>query len=132
MVVLLVHGRAGVAECRMQACPVVPALDEAEDGCAGGAPRGPDVRVDELFLEGREEAFGDRVVPTRPWSADARPGVIAVQDFAVRRAGVLTPAVRMTDEACRRRRLVNAMCSAAVASSVRRWSVSAQPTTFLE
>ena len=41
-------------------------------------------------------------VPTRPWSADALPGVIAVQDFAVRRAGVLTPAVRMTDEACRR------------------------------
>ncbi len=45
----------------MQACPVVPAFDEAEDGCVGGAPRGPDVRVDELFLEGREEAFGDRV-----------------------------------------------------------------------
>src|SRR6266542_5416774 len=61
MVVLLVTGRAGVLERGVKPRPVVPAFDEAEDGRPCGAARGPDVRVDQLRLEGGEEALRHRV-----------------------------------------------------------------------
>ena len=50
---------------------VVPADDELEDGRLGNAASGPDVAVDQLGFQGREEAFGDRIVPARAWFADA-------------------------------------------------------------
>ena len=114
----------------MAAVAVVEALQVLEDRRPGVLACRPAGAVEQFGLERGEEALGGGVVPAGARPADAGACAMLGQDGrCTRRSG--------TD--CRGpsggsgRRLVvgvvSAMCSASVASSVRRWSASAQPTT---
>ena len=86
--------------------------------------------MEQFGLERGEEALGGGVVVAGARPADAGAGAMLGEDAGVRGAQILTAAVRMVDQAgCLVVDVVSAMCSASVASSVRRWSASAQPTT---
>src|SRR5579859_3334587 len=77
---------------------VVPAGDELEDGQLRVTTGRPNVAVDQLILEGGQEALGHRVIPARSWSSDALACLVSRQQFAVRAAGVLDAAVGVMDQ----------------------------------
>jgi hypothetical protein len=56
-------GRTAVAERAVEALDVVPALDVVEDGAPQTFTSRPRPGLDELALDGGEEALGDGVVP---------------------------------------------------------------------
>jgi len=72
--------RTEVAERRMAALAVVEGLDVLEDRAPRGGARRPAVPVQEVELEGREEALGDGVVPAIAWPAEAGTDPVALEN----------------------------------------------------
>ncbi len=78
-----VLGGAEVAQRGVQPLSVVEHLDEVEHGSAGLGRGGPRVPVDQLGLEGGEEAFGDGVVPGLAGTLGALGDAVSVEQPAV-------------------------------------------------
>src|SRR5918996_3910789 len=79
MVAVFELGRRAVAEGGMAALAVVEGLDVLEDGGPGLLPGGPTLAMEQLGLEGGEEALGDGVVPAGAGAADALADVLLGQ-----------------------------------------------------
>ena len=77
---------------------VVEALDPLEDREAGGFSCAVVLVVDELGLEGVEEALGDGVVEAVPRPAHARDEAVAVEQGLVGGRRVLAAAIGVVDE----------------------------------
>ena len=119
------------AQSGMAAVLVVPTGNQLEDGQLRLATGWPDMAVDQLRLEGGEEALGHRIVPAGAGPTDALARLMGRQQLAVDRTGVLVywlPRSVCWISPGFGRRVSSAICSAAVASSVRRWSAMARPT----
>src|SRR5437667_12884976 len=80
----------GVLERGVEAAPVVPALDEAEDLGACGASGGPDVAIGQFFLECVKEALGDGIVPAGARPSHTLPETAFSEYFGICGAGVLS------------------------------------------
>jgi hypothetical protein len=81
----------------MTTAPVVKDLDVLEDGQLRRSPVRPGVAIDELLLEGCEEAFGNDVVLARRRTADALHKPRLPQGRPERHRRVLTTAVAVKD-----------------------------------
>jgi hypothetical protein len=121
MVAVFEVGWREVAEGGMAALAVVEDLDVLEDSGPGLLPGGPVLAVEQLGLEGGEEALGDGVVPAGAGAADALAGVPVGQPGRVGAGEVLGAAVGVVD-----------LARESSACSVRWWSASDQPTTRRE
>ena len=91
-----------VAKRRMPPLPIVEALEVIEELGARRRPGGPGRVVDQLDLEGREEALGDGVVPAIAPAAHTAGDPVLRQHPLVVAAGILTSAIRMMQQARRR------------------------------
>src|SRR6188508_2522263 len=89
MVAVFELGRREVAEGGMAALAIVEGLDVLEDGGPGLLAGGPGLAMEQLGLEGGEEALGDGVVPTGAGTADALPQVLVGQPVGVGAGQVL-------------------------------------------
>ena len=69
--------------CRMKPGDVVEAFDVFGDVGLGLPPRAVDAAIDELFLEGREEALGNGVVETIALMAHGRAHAVLPQRLAI-------------------------------------------------
>lgn len=85
----VIRGTA-VAEGAVQAARVVPALDVLEDGTAKPRPGLPRTCVDQLALDGGEEALGHGVVPALTGHADREHHAVGPGQLPVVPTGVLT------------------------------------------
>src|SRR5688500_13056562 len=83
MVAVFEVGWREVAEGGMAALAVVEDLDVLEDSGSGLLPGGPGLAVQQLGVEGGEEALSDRVVPARAGMADALAQVVSSQPVGV-------------------------------------------------
>src|SRR5215204_7605715 len=83
MVAELELGRCKVAEGGMAALAVVEGLDVLEDGRLCLLPGGPGLAVEQLGLEGGEEALGDGIVPTGAGATDALAQVVVGEPVGV-------------------------------------------------
>src|SRR5215212_721413 len=99
MVTELEVGRGEVAEGGMAALAVVEGLDVLEDGRLCLLPGGPGLTVEQLGLEGGEEALGDGVVPTGAGATDALAQVVGSQPVGVGTGQVLGAPIRVVDQA---------------------------------
>src|SRR5687768_3175108 len=83
---------AAIAERRMAPLAVVPALDVLEAGAARGGAGGPRVAVEELALEGGEEALGHGRAPaTTSLAARDCGGAHQARDPLARTADAVRP-----------------------------------------
>ena len=78
-----VLGRAEVAQRGVQPLAVVEHLDEVEHRAAHLGSAGPRLPVDQLGLEGGEEALRDGVIPALPGTREALNDAVCVQQPAV-------------------------------------------------
>src|SRR4051794_40310205 len=99
MVVAFEVGGREVAEGGMAALAIVEGLDVLEDRGPGLLPGGPALAVEQLGLEGGEEALGDGVVPAGAGAADALADLPVGQPARVGVGEVLGAPVRMMDQA---------------------------------
>ena len=118
-----------VAEAAVAADPVVEDLDVVEHRGPGLGRARPGRAVDELGLEGGEEALGHGVVVAVADRAHGRRDAGLAQPPPEGEARVLASVVGVVDEAVAGRRRTMAMSRAAVTSSVRMWVAIDQPTT---
>ena len=86
----------------MPPLPVVEALKVIEALGARRRPGGSGRVVDQLDLEHRKEALGDGVVPGVAPAAHTSGDSVLLQHPLVVAAGVLTPAIRIMQQARRR------------------------------
>ena len=86
--------------------------------------------VDELSLDGGEEALGHGVVPAFTLAAQRQHDAVVLGQFAVVAAGVLAAAVGVEDRPGRRAAVGEGHVEGVGDRSVRMWSASAQPTTW--
>ena len=94
----LVLDRADVPESGVPTTTVVEGLDVFEDRCTGLGTTDIVVSMDELCLEGREEALRDRIVPAIALAAHAADNPLSAELTPVFLARVLDTAVRVMDE----------------------------------
>src|SRR6266571_6741616 len=90
---------AEIPERRMPPLPIVEALEVLEELGARRRPRGPGRVVDQLDLQRREKALGDGVVPAIAPTAHTADDPVLSQHPLVVAPGVLTPAIRMVQQA---------------------------------
>src|SRR5918997_256153 len=102
MVAVFELGWREVAEGGMAALAVVEGLDVVEDGGPGLLAGPPGLSVEQLGLEGGEEALGDGVVPTGAGAADALADLPVGQAGGVGVGEVLGTPVGVVDPAGRR------------------------------
>src|SRR5688500_8209655 len=102
MVAVFEVGWREVAEGGMAALAVVEDLDVLEDSGSGLLPGGPGLAVQQLGLEGGEEALSDRVVPARAGMADALAQVVSSQPVGVGTGQILGAPISVVDQAGRR------------------------------
>src|SRR5262245_40203210 len=102
MIVGLERSRRLVAEGGVPALAVVEDLDEVEDRRPCLLAGRPGEAVDELDLEGGEEALGDGVIPAGARPAEALGDAVAGEEPGVVGGGVLAAAIGVVDQAGRR------------------------------
>src|SRR5215510_16402782 len=90
---------AEIAKRRMPPLPIVEELEVVEELGPGRRPSGPGHVVDKLDLQRREEALRDGIVPANSPAAHAADDPMLLQHTLVGATGVLTPAVRMMQQA---------------------------------
>src|SRR6266851_3730552 len=86
----------------MPPLPIVEELEILEEVGARRRPSGPGRVVDQLNLQRREEALGHGVVPAIAPATHTADDPVLRQHPLVVAAGVLTPAIRMMQQAGRR------------------------------
>ena len=82
----------------MAAARVVPAFDEVEHGPAGFGLRAEAVSIEQLALEGREEALAQRVVVRVAHAAHRRPDAGLATAPAVGERCVLAASIRVMND----------------------------------
>src|SRR3954468_12094878 len=87
----LVVGGAEVAQCGVPAAGVVEALEVAEDGVGQLLAGGPGMPVEQLGLQGGEEALGQAIVQAVADAAHRAEQAGLAQPLPERPAGVLRP-----------------------------------------
>src|SRR4029453_2831983 len=107
-----------VAKGAVQPGAVVPG-DVLHGGAAGGRSGGPGLLVEALAFQGREERFGERVVPALPGAAGRQGDRQGRSEGGVVAAGVLATAIGMEHEAGAGSRAATALVNASATSSVR-------------
>jgi len=83
MVAVFKLGRREVAEGGVSALAVVEGLDVLEDGGLGLPSGAPGLTMEQLGLEGGEEALGDGVVPAGAGAANAWASVVLEETIGV-------------------------------------------------
>src|SRR5829696_3816340 len=99
MIAVFKVGWREVAKGGMATLAVVEALVVLEDGGLGLLSGGPALSVQQLGLEGGEEALSDGVVPARAGMADALAQVVSSQPVGVGPGQILGAAVGVVDQA---------------------------------
>src|SRR5919199_627644 len=90
-----------IAQCRMQAPSVVPALQELENVSPGFGVRQVVALLDELALQRGIEALHRRIVPAIALAAHRAKDAVLLQSLAVLMRGELHAAIRVVNEAGR-------------------------------
>src|SRR5713226_4221845 len=93
------HAQAGQAERGVAALGVVVGLDEVEDRASSLVSSPKDLPVEQLTLEGGEEALGHRVVEAIAAAAHRLDEACLANASTVGQARVLTALIRMSDGA---------------------------------
>src|SRR3954447_2337069 len=114
--------RCEIAQGRMQAAAIVPALQELEYVSPGFIARQVVALLDELALQVGVETLHRRLVPAIALAAHRAEDAMLPQSLAVLMGCELHAAVRVVGEARRGRWRAMAMSRAASASSWPRWS----------
>src|SRR5215207_9346420 len=83
----------------MAPLPVAERLDISEDRRPRMLTSGPRGAVQQLLFEGGEETFSRGVIEAGSWLASTGAGTVLGEDAGIRRAQVLTAAVRVMNEA---------------------------------
>ena len=83
----------------MQSARVVPALDVLEDGASKSGSRRPSAGIDELALDGGEEALGHCIVPALALAPDREDDAVGPGQLGKVTARILTAPVGMKDHA---------------------------------
>ena len=95
MDLLFVFDGCEVAQRAVEPLAVVEDLDELDDGPADLGDRGPRLPVDELFLEGREPAFTNGVVPTLAGATETLGRLVGLEQGGEVTRGVLRSPIRV-------------------------------------
>src|SRR5271165_401510 len=122
-------GRAAVVERAVQPAHVVPALDVVEHRPVQTLASRPGPGVDELALDGGEEALGHGIVPALALAPDREHDAVGPGQLGEVPARVLHPRSEWKMTPLDGRRVAKAIERASSTNSVRMCSASAQPTT---